>query len=225
MIKKICVFVLLACFALILCACRGKQYDIELLATSADTSSDVAGDAPLSDGLEPEGGPKAEPPPETPIASCFVHICGAVADPGVYEVAAGSRVFEVLELAGGFTGEAATDAVNLAAAVADGSKITIPTVAEAEAAEADSIWISEGDGSVSTAGVNGSGEGALTDLVNINTASREALMTLPGIGAAKADSIILYREENGGFKSIEDLMKITGIKDGVFNKIKDKIVV
>jgi competence protein ComEA len=221
MVKQLNIFVFLVFFALHLAACGGKDYEIELLAPESDTAGET--DAPHPDGLVPEGGLEAEPLAEFSPIPCFVHICGAVADPGVYEVAAGSRVFEVLELAGGFADEAATDAVNLAATVTDGSKITIPTIAEAEAAKAGEAWISEGDSGVSTAGVNDSGPASPTDLVNINTASREALMTLPGIGAAKADSIILYREENGGFKTVEDLMKITGIKDGVFSKIKDRI--
>ncbi|MDR0221628.1 MAG: helix-hairpin-helix domain-containing protein [Lachnospiraceae bacterium] len=219
MLIKLNIFVLLVFFALPLAACGGKQYEIELLAPDAGTAANEA------DSSQPdEGGPALEQQAaEVAPVPCFVHICGAVASPGVYEVPSGSRIFEVLELAGGFTAEAATDAVNLAAPVLDGSKIAIPTVAEAEAAGAAIDWVSNGDGSVGTAGVNDYGGGGSTDLVNINTASREALMTLPGIGAAKADSIILYREENGGFKAIEDLMKITGIKDGVFSKIKDKI--
>ena len=61
--------------------------------------------------------------------------------------------------------------------------------------------------------------------ININTADKEDLKTLPGIGDAKADSIISYRESNGGFQAIEDLMNVEGIKEGVFNKIKDKITV
>ena len=70
---------------------------------------------------------------------------------------------------------------------------------------------------------NGNAGGSVSDKININTAAKEELMTLSGIGASKAESILKYRQEHGNFQSIEDLKKIEGIKDGVFNKIKDDI--
>ena len=140
------------------------------------------------------------------VPMCFVHICGEVMQPGVYEVAEGSRLFEVLELAGGFTDEAAEASLNLASQVSDGMQIVILSKAEEEQkneAEAEQA----------------------SALVNINKASKDQLMTLPGIGESRAEDIIRYREESGGFSTIEDIMKVSGIKDAAFQKIKDSIVV
>lgn len=134
-----------------------------------------------------------------------VHICGAVAQPGVYKVPEGSRVYELLALAGGATDEGMADAMNLADVLEDGKRIVVPTKEEASAMPEDN---SDEDG-----------------LVNLNTASRQELMTLPGIGEAKADDIIQYRETNGSFKQITDIMKISGIKESLFQRIKDLITV
>lgn len=141
----------------------------------------------------------------------YVYVCGAVNAPGVYELKEGARVFEAIQLAGGLTEAAAADAVNQARIVTDGEQIRVPTVEEAQ---------SQG------AGVAGEvTEGTENNKININTAGKEELMTLTGIGEAKAESIMDYREKNGSFKSIEELMQIEGIKEGVFNKIKDDITI
>ena len=143
--------------------------------------------------------------------SICIHVCGAVCDPGIYELDEGARLYEAVEAAGGMTEEASTDSVNLARAVSDGEQIYIPTSEETEAQ-----GIMPG---------TDSGASATQKKVNINTASAEELMTLTGIGEAKAESIIRYREENGRFQRIEDLMEISGIKEGVFEKIKDDIII
>lgn len=141
----------------------------------------------------------------------FVYICGAVNTPGVYELDKDARVFEAIRSAGGMTDEAAPDAINQARVVSDGEQIYVPTAEEAE---------SQGTGGEGTVT-----ESAVDDKVNINTAGKDELMTLTGIGEAKAGSILRYREENGRFESIEELMEIEGIKEGVFNKIKDDITI
>lgn len=141
----------------------------------------------------------------------YVYVCGAVNAPGVYELKEGARVFEAIQLAGGLTEAAAADAVNQARIVTDGEQIRVPTVEEAQ---------NQG------AGVAGEvTEGTENNKININTAGKEELMTLTGIGEAKAESIMDYREKNGSFTSIEELMQIEGIKEGVFNKIKDDITI
>ena len=141
----------------------------------------------------------------------YVYVCGAVNAPGVYELKEGARVYEAIQLAGGLTEAAAADAVNQARIVTDGEQIRVPTVEEAQ---------SRG------AGVAGEvTEGTENNKININTAGKEELMTLTGIGEAKAESIMDYREKNGSFKSVEELMQIEGIKEGVFNKIKDDITI
>ena len=142
----------------------------------------------------------------------FVYVCGAVESPGVYELRADARVIEAISSAGGITEDAAPDAVNQARVIADGEQIYVPTVEEAASQQT---------------GVGGTTvtKGTESVKVNINTAGKEELMTLTGIGEAKADDILKYREEHGSFGSIEELMQINGIKEGVFNKIKDDITI
>lgn len=142
----------------------------------------------------------------------FVYVCGEVRSPGVYELRADARVFEAISSAGGITEDAAPDAVNQARVIVDGEQIYVPTVEEAASQET---------------GVGGTTvtKGTENIKININTAGKEELMTLTGIGEAKADDILKYREEHGSFGSIEELMQINGIKEGVFNKIKDDITI
>lgn len=142
----------------------------------------------------------------------YVYVCGAVATPGVVQVPEGARVFEALEAAGGMTAEAADYAVNQAAVLADGEQVTVPTREQAEQ------WTPEAaSAEKSAAGPENGG------MVNINRATAEELMTLPGIGEARAAGIIEYRESSGGFGSIEEIKNISGIGDALFEKIKDRI--
>ena len=151
-----------------------------------------------------------EPPEETEADASekmiYVQVSGAVVSPGVYELPEGSRIFEAIELAGGLTEEADAKQMNQAQVLSDGQMIYV--MHQGESAEEDNSEAESEDGKV-----------------NLNTATEEQLMTLPGIGQAKAKSIIAWREENGGFTRIEVLMEIEGIKDGVFSKIKDNIKV
>lgn len=142
----------------------------------------------------------------------IVHICGQVKNPGVYQLEGTGRVFDVIAKAGGFTKEAAADYVNQARIVTDGEQIYIPTKDEVK-----------NEDLVET--VSGDEKQGQSSFVNLNKATKEQLMTLPGIGEAKADMIIQYREKNGSFQKAEDIMKIEGIKEGVFQKIKDLITV
>ena len=130
----------------------------------------------------------------------FVYVCGAVVNEGVYELPEGSRGYEAIKMAGGFTDVAVTTAVNQAALLQDEMTLYVPNYSEYTETQ-----------------------GAEDGKVNLNLASKEELMTLPGVGASKAESIISYREEHNGFKSIEEIMEITGIKEGLFNKVKDYI--
>lgn len=132
----------------------------------------------------------------------FVYVCGAVLNEGVYELPIGSRIFTAIEKAGGFLATAATTEINQAEILEDAMKLYVPTIAEVEAMQ------SNGDGKV-----------------NLNRATKEELMTLPGIGEAKAELIIHYRENVGTFKRIEDVMEIEGIKEGLYEKIKALIQV
>lgn len=149
---------------------------------------------------------------KAPTSATFiaVHVCGAVASPGVYQLEAGVRVIQAIEAAGGACAGAMQDYLNLAEIVNDGDKIYVPTKEEVES----------GYVQLNTDTVN---ETVLC--VNINTATKSELMQLPGIGESKADSIISYREEHGYFKSAEDIMLINGIKEAVYRRIKDYIKV
>ncbi len=154
---------------------------------------------------------------------CYVHVCGAVRSPGVYELTSDSRLFEAIQMAGGLTEDAAGEALNQAEIIEDGSRIYVPTKEEAESGSENGGISGQDTGSGRT---DGADAGNTADgRVNINTAARDELMTLSGIGEAKADAIIRYREECGKFQKIEDLMEVEGIKEGVFQKVKDQIKV
>lgn len=146
----------------------------------------------------------------------FVDVCGAVNMPGVYELLPGSRVYEAIACAGGFTEEASYESINQAQLLEDGMQIVVPTREEVQAG-----WIDPRTGG-EQAGVT---EEIHTEKVNINTADENRLQTLDGIGQTRARAIIEYRQKNGGFQTIEDIMNVEGIKEGTFQKIKDQIVV
>ena len=151
---------------------------------------------------------KEEPEPvqrKASVPEIWVYVCGEVYHPGVYCLAEGSRIFEAVEMAGGMTPNAAPELLNLAAEVQDGQQIRVPGEEERLSAEEDAF--SEQD-----------------SRIDINTASEQELITLPGIGTAKARAIIAYREETP-FKTIEEIMNVSGIKESSFNRIRDLIKV
>ncbi len=153
--------------------------------------------------------------------NCYVHICGAVNSPGVYSVRKDCRVVDLVNQAGGFTDEAAEDYINQALKVQDGQRIYIPTQKEVKELSAEDYMAGEASGMSEQS----SPEPAGPKLININTATAEELMELPGVGEAKAASILEYRNTKGKFKTIQDLMKISGIKEGLFNKVSGYITV
>lgn len=140
---------------------------------------------------------------------CAVYISGAVKHAGVYRYMGTARVCDAVEYAGGFLKNADQSSINLARVLEDGEQIHVLTKAQAKKKEV----------------VSGQVPGGQSEFVNINKATLEELMTLPGIGQAKAQLILDYRTEHGDFDAKEDLMKISGIKDGVYNKIKDLITI
>ena len=151
---------------------------------------------------------------ETGPHTIFVYVCGAVNRPGVYELPLESRAVDALDAAGGFSEDADQFFVNLAAPLSDGVKLQIPTTEEtAQNGDSQNLCSFDSD----TASDN--------NLVNINTASKEELKTLPGIGDGIAARIIDYRESTGSFKSKDDIMLVRGIKEKLFEKIKDYITV
>ena len=185
--------------ALVAAGCAGKDEEsLEELSVSAESETEEEGAVPQEE--------------QEPAETVYVYVCGAVNAPGVYELKKDARVFEAITLAGGMTAEAAPEAVSQARTVADGEQIYVPTVREIQMQGSGVEDIVTGNADVS-------------GKININTAGKEELMTLTGIGEAKAQSILDYREEHGQFGSIEDLMLIEGIKEGVFNKIKEDITI
>lgn len=132
----------------------------------------------------------------------FVYVCGAVNCEGVYELPSGSRIYQAIEAAGGFCADADTKVINQAEILEDEERIYVPVIGEVVETESND-----------------------TGKININKASKDELMTLPGVGESRAESIIKFREKQGAFGSIEDIMQVSGIKEGLFEKIKDLITV
>ena len=169
----------------------------------------------------------------------FVHVCGEVKSPGVYELPAGSRFYEAVEAAGGFTENACRDYLNMAASLADGSRLEIPS-AEAVAGKKESggrsgeavgedkkeysyYTLQEDDTAPDQTG--GGTEGASGGLVNINTADIAGLCALPGVGEGRAKAIIEYREKQGGFRKKEDIMEVSGIGEKMYARMEPYLTV
>ena len=152
-----------------------------------------------------EDGEEKEKEKEMETSEIFVDVKGAVNNPGMYEAKLGERVMDIIERANGFAENAAQDAVNLAERLKDEMVVYVPK---------------EGEDQVKAVGEQERGA-----LININEASATELLTLPGIGEAKAAAIIDYREQNSGFKEKEELKEISGIGEKTFEKLMDLITV
>ena len=154
----------------------------------------------------------------------IVHVSGAVQNEGVIELEENSRIADAIEKAGGFREDAYTKDVNLAYKLEDGMKIYIPTMEEKENEKTNVIVESNIETENNNNSYSNTDEGKnVNSKVNINTASKEELDTLPGIGPSTAEKIINYRKENGKFKSIEGIKDVSGIGDSKYENIKDMI--
>lgn len=161
--------------------------------------------------IEDTPGKAVEPLTETQeVQELVVHVSGAVANPGVYQLLPGSRVHEAVMLAQPLP-EADIDALNLAAPLADGQKVSVPRKGEGEEV---------GTAQTLTAPSTSSG-----GKINLNTASLTELDSLPGVGPATAQKIIDYRTQNGGFKSVEELTQVSGIGPKKMENLKDLVTV
>ena len=184
-----------------------------------------------SDGSDAGNGTEINSTGETQPEMIYVDVCGAVANPGVFQLAAGSRVFQAIEAAGGYLPEAVQNCVNRAGVLTDGQQLYILTQEEMERQGLDPAEMAgASDGQMNGSAGTGQNTGMTAQVqqdnrININTADEAQLTTLTGIGATRAQAIIAYREENGPFVAIEDIMNVQGIKEGTFAKIKDEIVV
>lgn len=176
-------------------------------------SWDLAGEAVETEQTFEEVTETLEEITDSQKCMIYVYICGAVAEPGVYQIEEGSRLFELIDLSGGMLESADATSQNLARVLQDGEKIQILTEEEVNEQSKRGATISTGD------------IGQQHGLVNINTATVQELTSLTGIGESRALAIIAYREENGLFKSIDGIKKVAGIKEGLFEKIKNKITV
>lgn len=150
-------------------------------------------------------------------AELVVYVCGAVNAPGIYTLAADSRLYEAIALAGGFSAEADPAYHNLARSIVDGERIYILSFAETKTLTAEQQVSGEEGAANASRGTDA--------LINLNTATAELLMELPGIGESKAASILEYRARIGQFTDTREIMNVSGIGEAVFEKIKDKITV
>ena len=153
--------------------------------------------------IEPKKETKTTAEKSSSKETIYVYVCGEVKHPGVYRFSKDERIVSAVKAAGGLTKKASAESINQA------EQITIPSKKQT----------AKNEGSDSKAVQSSSGK------ININTAGVKELMTLSGIGEAKASDIISYREEHGPFSDISDIMKIQGIKEGIYHKIKDKITI
>ena len=141
-------------------------------------------------------------------ATVTIHVVGEVRHPGVYELAGGSRARDAVDAAGGLLGDAEQSAVNLARVVADGEQIVVPR---------------QGEDAPAASGAGAAGTAPSTGKVNLNTATAEQLDALPGVGPSTAGKIVADREANGPFRSVDDLMRVSGIGPAKFEALKDLV--
>lgn len=211
--KKWLISALTCCLLLIAGICYSCSYDQQgtgaLISTLDDESISLDNDEDVSESIStcPTSIPSEEK------IYIYAHICGAIENPGVYKLEMGARIVDFIQACGGLTADGDGNYINQAEAVVDGQRIYIPTKAELEALAIDDYIAGDW--------VDADSEAELA--VNINKASEKDLMELPGIGEAKAKSIIKYRETQGKFDKVEDLMNIPGIKEGLFNQISTRI--
>ena len=159
----------------------------------------------------------AEQNSDAEVPDIYVYVCGQVLSPGVYRLKGGSRVYEAVEAAGGLTGDAAPESVDMAAVLQDARTVYIPS---GEEAAAGMTAVRNGMIGAGSTGAAGSGQDSRVD---INTADASELASLPGIGERRAAAVIEYREKNGRFTDIRQLMQISGIGEAVYAGLKDLV--
>ncbi|UFU01762.1 helix-hairpin-helix domain-containing protein [Ruania suaedae] len=148
--------------------------------------------------------PASSEPAGTGAATVVVHVAGAVREPGVVNVPEGTRVAEVIDVAGGAAEGADLDAINLASTVTDGQQVYVPQQGEAARPEP--------------------GTTPASSTIDVNTADAATLEQLPGIGPALAAEIIGWREQNGPFATVEDLLQVSGIGPATLERLRDEVV-
>lgn len=217
--KKTIIILILSVFISVLAAACGEQ-EIALseVTTEGDTiagETDIESETTLAagSGISEDAAALPEAVQIEDTGALYVYVCGEVVDPGVYELSTGARIYEAVALAGGLTENADASVINQAEPVTDGMMIRIPEIGSATASAAQAL----SEGQVMAA------DGSM--LVDLNTADAASLMTLPGIGESKAAAIIAWRQENGRFTAIEDLMNVSGIGDSTYERLAPLITV
>ncbi|MGA1838347.1 ComEA family DNA-binding protein [Herbiconiux sp. 11R-BC] len=193
---------------------RGGPTDTAGASSGAPVGSPSGSGSPADPGAGPAPGAAA-----ATAAAVLVHVLGAVRAPGVYRLAEGSRVFDALGLAGGFADGADQSSVNLARPLTDGEQLRVLALGEAPA-----VAVAAGP----PAAGSGAGSGAATPAgakVNLNAATALDLDALPRIGPAMAARIVGWRETNGPFSSVDDLLQVTGIGDKTLEGLRDLVTV
>ncbi len=175
----------------------------------------------------PPGVPDPAAEPQT-VAPMYVHVVGAVGEPGVVEVPSGARVSDVVDSAGGLSSDADPSRINLARVVVDGERIWVPVAGEEPPEEVAASRAPDGSnpsgGGRSDPGTGADG-GATSDVVDVNTADSAVLQTLPGVGPVTAESILAWRTEHGRFATVEELMEVRGIGPRTLDQLKPLVVV
>jgi len=202
----------------------------------APTSPGAAGSGPVPPGSGPPGsgppGSGSSVPGSSVPVEVVVHAAGAVAQPGVYVLDPGARVDDLVQAAGGLAPDADAGRINLAAPLSDGARVYVPRLGEAGAPAvvgADPGAPPDGgagptEGATSP-GSTGSADGAPAALVDLNTATEAELEELPGVGPAIAAAIVAFRQENGGFATVEDLLDVRGIGEARLDEIRPLVTV
>lgn len=215
------IVILVVTFAMTFCGCGRKEKavftDTEFSAVSSTTegSSDHETDGSGAGCAEDGANTGQTVLPAKGYRTILVFVCGAVQCEGVYELPEGSRVIDAVNAAGGYRKDADSAYINQAEYVYDAQKVEIPTEEEARELREEGMSGSAQDPD------SASGDGR----ININTANMDELMRIPGIGESKAGKILEYREEHGRFGSTEEIMNISGIGSGNYEKMKDYISV
>ncbi|MDE6363973.1 MAG: helix-hairpin-helix domain-containing protein [Lachnospiraceae bacterium] len=218
----VCVLIFALLDPVLLCGCASTRDEVAL--ELAEPESTVSKSMTQMSEIEADTKTQMQEI-EMPIAiesaprQVYIYLCGAVALPGVYCLAEGSRLYEAVELAGGLTQEADENCLNMARQITDGEQIVILTLDEAASLKEAGAYKYPTEAAAQASTPQEAG------LVNINTATVPELTSVSGIGESRAKAIVDYREKYGRFGSIEDIKNVDGIKDGLFSKIKDKITI
>ena len=215
----VCLGVLMA---LLLCFALWRFWPAGPASAGSDFSVDISQDGGFASQADDDSGQDGAPAGSGGSEKIKVDVEGAVRHPGLYELTNGSRVGDAVKAAGGTTKKAAKGQVNLAEILQDGQQITVPTKGQVSAAAQSGAT---GSGTTGSATGSGSQSSSEQDKININTASASELQELSGIGESLSQRIVDYRNANGAFASVDDLVNVSGIGDARLEQIRSKICV